>query len=521
MSDRDKPVNPFGRSERTIIRPNPGGRLPQAPAPYPPSSEQQPSVPGARGPFSPNPLADSPASPYPPAGQYQPVPPPVAPVVSPPSSFAPAPASHSPEEWISSPNQQAPQQQLPAAPVLRVDDLVAPNANPIMRAAGPLLQLLGRLRIALMRASFASLMEQVADAVKFFETDIRSAGISEQQANTAKYILCATADDIVQHIPTDERHVWAQYSMLSRFFGERVGGVRFFEILDRLKADPLVNYPILELQHACLALGFQGMHRASPGGIAGLQVIQRNLYELLRQVHPKEMRDLSPHWRGQALANRRRRVRIPVWLVASVVAALLFAGFITLRTWLAKHAETAAQLAFSLHPSDKIELKRKIIAPPPPPPPPPPPDRITQLQRIRNALAAENTACKMTADQTTSFIVIRVCNLILFDSGKATVLEQFKPVAARLAATLQKEPGKIRVVGHTDNTPISNTRFPSNYELSLERAKAAAAVLKQGLSDPGRVEVDGKAADSPIDTNSTPEGRANNRRVEIFIARSE
>jgi len=68
--------------------------------------------------------------------------------------------------------------------MLRVDELVAPNANPIMRAAGPLLQLLGRLRVALMRASFASLMEQVADAVKFFETDIRSAGISEHQANT-------------------------------------------------------------------------------------------------------------------------------------------------------------------------------------------------------------------------------------------------------------------------------------------------------------------------------------------------
>ncbi|WP_461329879.1 hypothetical protein [Bradyrhizobium diazoefficiens] len=57
---------------------------------------------------------------------------------------------------------------LPAGPPLRVDDLVAPNANPVMRAAGPLLQLLGRLRVALMRASFASLMEQVADAIKFF-----------------------------------------------------------------------------------------------------------------------------------------------------------------------------------------------------------------------------------------------------------------------------------------------------------------------------------------------------------------
>jgi type VI secretion system protein ImpK len=509
MSDRDKPVNPFGRSERTIIRPNPGGRLPQAPVPNP-TGEPQPSP---RAPFSPNPLADNPS--------YQPVPPPVAPVAAPPPPYAAAPASQAPEEWITSENQARTPQNLPQAPALRVDDLVAPNANPIMRAAGPLLQLLGRLRVALMRASFASLMEQVADAVKFFENDIRSAGISEQQANTAKYILCATADDIVQHIPTDERHVWAQYSMLSRFFGERVGGVRFFEILDRLKADPLVNYPVLELQHACLALGFQGMHRTSTGGVAALQVIQRNLYELLRRVRPRVTRDLSPHWRGQALANRRGRVRIPVWLVASVAAALLFAGFIALRTWLTSDSEKAAQLAFALHPSDKIELKRKIIAPPPPPPPPPPPDRITQLQRIRNALAAENTSCKMTADQTASFIVIRVCNLILFDSGKATILEQFKPVAARLAATLEKEPGKIRVVGHTDNTPISNTRFPSNFELSLERAKAAAAVLKQGLSDPARVETEGKGADAPIDTNATAEGRANNRRVEIFIARSE
>ena len=127
----------------------------------------------------------------------------------------------------------------------------------------------------------------------------------------------------------------------------------------------------------------------------------------------------------------------------------------------------------------------------------------------------------MTADQTANFIVIRVCNLILFESGKATVLDAFKPVAARIAATLEKEPGKIRVVGHTDNTPITGERFASNFALSLERAKAVAAVLKKGLSDPNRVEVEGKAADAPIDTNSTPQGRANNRRVEIAIARSE
>src|SRR5215218_1582944 len=331
MNDKDKPVNPFGRVERTIIRPNPGGRLPQIPDPVPPSAE-----PGRlpRAPYSPTPSSSSPSSSYSPQSP----------------GYAAPPTTPAIEDWAST--AAAPQQPRfaqPAAPMLRVHELVAPNANPIMRAAGPLLQLLGRLRVALLRASFASLMGQVAEAIEFFEKDIRSAGISEQQANSAKYVLCATADDIVQHIPTDDRHVWTQYSMLSRFFGERIGGVRFFEILEHTKLDPLVNYPLLELQHACLALGFQGMYRAAPGGIATLGQVQRNVYETLRRVRPKVDRDLSPRWQGQALAAIANRLRVPVWVIASVAAALLFALFVILRILLSGNAETAAELTMTLH----------------------------------------------------------------------------------------------------------------------------------------------------------------------------
>jgi type VI secretion system protein ImpK len=392
--------------------------------------------------------------------------------------------------------------------MLRVDELVAPNANPIMRAAGPLLQLLGRLRVALLRASFASLMGQVAEAIEFFERDIRSAGISEQQANTAKYLLCSTADDIVQHIPTDDRHVWAQYSMLSRFFGERIGGVRFFEILEHTRLDPLVNYPLLELQHACLALGFQGMYRTQPGGVASLGQIQRNLYETLRRVRPKVLRDLSPHWQGQALAAYLSRFRVPVWIVAAVTGALLFALFATLRILLSGNAEIVAGTTSTLHPLEAVEIKRRVPAPPPPPPPPPkaPPPRID--------------AC-VDVVPTPNMIVLRLCDSITFEPGQAVVKEEFKPIAAKVTAYLNQQPGKIRVVGHTDNTPIHNVRFPSNWQLSMERAKAVAALIKNGLTGPERVEVDGKGPDVPIASNATPEGRAKNRRVEVMIARTE
>ncbi len=552
MSDKDRPPNPFGRGERTIIRPNPGGRLPTPPShpapppgypnappsqpyPVPPQPYPPQGAPGAPYP-TPNPF-QAPGAPYPnpyqqPGAAPSPYPPQMPPGYPPPGyppqapypgapqqPYGAPPSTQAPEEWISTPAQQAPQQSRVDAPPLRIDDLVAPNANPLMRAGGPLLLLLGRLRVALMRASPADLMEQVAETIKFFEKDIRSAGISEQQANSAKYILCSTADDIVQHIPTEDRHVWTQYSMLSRFFGERVGGVRFFEILNHHKLDPLVNYPVLELLHACLALGFQGMYRMQPGGLATLQQIQRDLYETLRRVRPKEMRDLSPRWQGQALAASASRLRVPVWVVGSAAAGLLFALFVTLRILLSGSAEAAADKTATMHPDMAIDLVRPEPPKPPPPPPPPPPQQVTQVQRIRNQIPTQIGDCKITVDETPTQIIIRLCD-ITFAPGQAVVQDQFKPVATKIGAALNDETGKIRVVGHTDSQPIKSVRFPSNWHLSMERAKAVAALVKSTMKDQNRVEVDGKGEKEPIANNATPEGRQRNRRVEILITRA-
>src|SRR3954470_5520332 len=409
MNEKDPPSGPLGRGDRTVIPPNPGARRPVAPA-MPPA------------PVAPPASADVPAQ----------------------VTYPAATPTGTTEEWISTAAAPKPVEQVQRGPDLRLDELAAPNENPILRAAGPLLLLLGRLRVALLRAPFASLMEQVADAVVFFEKEIRSAGIPEQQANTAKYILCATADDIVQNIPTEDRHVWTQYSMLSRFFGERIGGVRFFEEMEKALRDPLVNYPLLELQHTCLALGFQGVHRSAPNGPASLQQIQRNLYETLRRVRPKMAHDLSPRWQGQKLASHISRLRLPIWVVASVLGALLLVLYVTLLWLLSGRSDAVAGTIAILHPTDKVEIARRVIAPPPPPPPPPP--VTAQLPRIQRELADE---C-ITVTQSGNVIVIRLCALALFESGKADVREAFKPAAARIAKLLDQENGFIKIVGHTD-----------------------------------------------------------------------
>jgi type VI secretion system protein ImpK len=473
MSDPGSPSDPFGRSDRTIIRPNPAGRraplpsrpaTPAAPTPYAPPATASPGVPGGSDDWI---SASQPAPPHP----------------APP----PGPA---------------------AGPLPGRDQLLTPNANPLLRAAGPLLLLLGRLRSQLSSAPLAQLLGQVTETIEAFEHEVRAAGASAEQTRTAKYVLCAAADDIVQNIPGEDRHVWTQYSMLSKFFGERVGGVRFFEELDRAKADPSVNYDLLELMHACLALGFQGIHRTSAGGAANLQMIQRNLFETLRRVKQPDP-ELSPRWRGQAVASQVARFRVPVWSVAALAGVAVLGLYLVFRALLGGNAEAAASALLSVHPKGELGLVRKVFsAPPPPLPPPPVPPKVC-------GAVQPPIVCQVTPN----VIIVRLVDITLFEPGQAAVRAEFKPLIERIASVLESEGGAVKVIGHTDNVPIRTARFASNLQLSQARAKAVGDLLQTKLSKPDRISVEGKGADVPIAPNTTREGRAKNRRVEILIQR--
>lgn len=471
MSDPGSPSDPFGRSDRTIIRPNPAGRrapLPSrpaqaAPAPYAPPAAASPGVPGGS------------------------------------------------DDWISAtpaPPRPAPPPGPVGGPLPGRDQLLTPNANPLLRAAGPLLLLLGRLRSQLSSAPLTQLLGQVTETIEAFEHEVRAAGASADQTRTAKYVLCAAADDIVQNIPGEDRHVWTQYSMLSKFFGERVGGVRFFEELDRAKADPSVNYDLLELMHACLALGFQGIHRTSAGGAANLQMIQRNLFETLRRVKQPDP-ELSPRWRGQAVASQVARFRVPVWSVAALAGVAVLGLYLVFRALLGGNAEAAASALLTVHPKGELGLVRKVFsAPPPPLPPPPVPPKVC-------GAVQPPIVCQVTPN----VIIVRLVDITLFEPGQAAVRDEFKPLIERIAAVLETEGGAVKVVGHTDNVPIRTARFASNLQLSQARAKAVGDLLQTKLSKPDRISVEGKGADAPIADNASREGRAKNRRVEIVIQR--
>jgi type VI secretion system protein ImpK len=360
-------------------------------------------------------------------------------------------------------------------------------------------------------------MDQVAQAIQQFEVDARAGGAPRDQVETAKYALAACADDIVQNLPSEDSRVWTQYSMLVRFFNERMGGVRFFDELGRAKQNPAVDLGLLEVMHACLSLGFEGVYRAA-GGPGALQGIRRDLYETIRTARPKTIEELSPHWRGQSIPLTGSRLQVPVWAVAAFAGVVLLGSYLYLRNALSGQAEALAIRMAAVHPSSELTIARETAVRPPPDPAP---RSSTQLERIRAALAKEILAGKVDAVQSTTTIFVRIGNVVLFPSGGAKVNDSFTPIAAKIAAALDREPGAVRVDGYTDTDPIRTVAFPSNFELSEARAKSVAAALKPGLSHPERLGVSGKGADNPVAPNDIEANKSKNRRVEVSIPRAD
>lgn len=115
-------------------------------------------------------------------------------------------------------------------------------------------------------------------------------------------------------------------------------------------------------------------------------------------------------------------------------------------------------------------------------------------------------------------LVMRFKDVVLFDIGSDALKEAPKEMLKKLSVILEKVPLPIRIEGHTDNVPINNARFPSNWELSVARAvKVVRFLIEEGSLDSERLSALGYGEYRPIESNATPEGRNRNRRVDIIV----
>lgn len=115
-------------------------------------------------------------------------------------------------------------------------------------------------------------------------------------------------------------------------------------------------------------------------------------------------------------------------------------------------------------------------------------------------------------------VTISVVDKFFFETGSAELKESSWDLLDKISLALNKSDAMIRIEGHTDNIPMSNGTFPSNWELSASRAiNVAKYFIEKHSIQPGRIATTGYASYKPVASNDTPEGRSKNRRVDIVI----
>jgi chemotaxis protein MotB len=145
-------------------------------------------------------------------------------------------------------------------------------------------------------------------------------------------------------------------------------------------------------------------------------------------------------------------------------------------------------------------------------------DRLTQLARDLTAtLGPLVKEGKVRVTQNSRGVSVEINASVLFAPGDAALTDTSREALSAVAILLKNDPHQVQVEGHTDDVPISNPLFPSNWELSAVRASSVVRLFIDSGMAPARLTAVGHGANLPVAPNDTPDGRARNRRVAVTI----
>ncbi len=297
--NKDKTVfrPPSVNSDRTVIRPMPGGRA---------GRSQQPVQ---------EPL---PAQNQPPAQNLPPI------QSQPPVQRQPMPESHY------QPELQGQFESSSASAYFNTSS----GLNPLINAASTLIAVFQKTRQSISHPDVGGLHQRLCDEIKLFEKKATEAGIRPEIVLSARYSLCAALDEIVLNTPWGSESAWPQRTLLSIFHNETSGGEKYFQLLDRMLEQPAENLYILELMYVLLSLGFEGKYRVIHRGRDTIEQLRDELFTTIRRQRGDYERSLSPSWQGLGKSRNSLAHYLPVWVAASILAVVLLLGYSGFRVWL-------------------------------------------------------------------------------------------------------------------------------------------------------------------------------------------
>ena len=296
------------------------------------------------------------------------------------------------------------------------------------------------------------------------------------------------------------------------------GGEVFFDKLEKFMSQPDNNLDMLELFMVCLLLGFQGKYiEPEEGGAEALRDVRDKLYALINKYrHDLNNPELSLHWRGQSTVQKTLFNQIPVWVILSATVGLLLIDYLAFVLILSGASDMVARPLYELArekpavPVIPIITAVNPLPPPSPgslPPPKPAPAPARWLPILRDEIS--KSLVEVKEDR-----IIRIRNA--FEPGSDRLSDHVVGLLGKIAHGLTPR-DEVLVTGHTDDKPIRNLRFPSNFELSEARARQVALLLQQTMNKPHLIRYEGRSDYELLVPNDSPEHRAVNRRIEIVI----
>lgn len=387
--------------------------------------------------------------------------------------------------------------------------------NLLLAEAGPVLALAAGIRAGRVRLALPQFHRQASESIAAFDRAIER-HYPEETRQRAKYALCATIDDVAQNLPGlgSDGAEWARRSLVVHFFRENIGGDRFWQLVDEMLRYPGDNKDLIELYHACLAAGFEGRFRVMPDGRRRLHEIMSRLQGALEHVRSLSMLEMSPAWKGEQAPLARVGFWTYVGMAAAGAAGFLFLVFLVLRLILMQTGDAPDAAVASINPSERLRLSR-------PGGEQPAQAESAQVGRLRQFLKPEIDRRLVTVETVGSTVRVRTTVGQLFESGSDQLEPGRRALFESIGRAIEKEPGPVTIEGHADTDRLSSFAFPDNMALSAARAETVAGIIRDMLSDPGRVGASGLGDTVPVASNETVQGKSQNRRVEIVVQRRD
>ncbi len=332
--------------------------------------------------------------------------------------------------------------------------------------------------------------------MRSFQQQALASGIEQRIVLRARYALCTLLDEIIASSEW-ARGTWSQHSLLMTFHQESEGGEGFFAYLDAAQLKPLEHLALLELMYLCLALGLEGRYRIQREGHSILALKRAELYETLR-LH----RERYPRAVPRRVQLKRRLRRALRW---SLYGLLVLSPILTMVAVYDMQVRSERQLRNTAQVLSAMDTRPYV-----------PPRWPSLAESLAGHLAEDIQAGRLTLDSEAGGVRMRLGITELFASGGSVIAPRDRATLQRIATALADWPGRIRIVGHSDDTPVGKGQV-SNEALSLRRARAVQAEMFGEAAPRASVQALGLGASEPRVPNDSADNRARNRRVEIVF----